>query len=985
MPAQGQLEIISPDGTVEFHTLDSAKGITNVGRHPDNDLVIDSPDVALFHAILDHRQQICRIVILSAEKEMRLDGQRLAPNVSTVVPAWGTLEVGGFMLILMEGTAAPARPAAPPPRPSHPVTQSPPPPIPQSPNLPISQSSDEYIIVELSEREWIIDVEQTATFTITIANGGPIVATFGVHVEGIDQTWVDVTPAQVNLNEGERETVTVYITPPRHPSSRAGLHHLAIVVTSPNYSGRSSRTSATLTVNPYYEFTLGELSPRQQTVGGRPGEATIPVANKGNSEVPLRLEALDDERACSFEFQVPGEATSLARQAEMRLPPEETFAIPIYITPLSRPFIGLRKRSHSFTVTATMLEGQLTPRSLLGQIKVRPLIGPWLLLLFGLILASLIVIIFRPRIYDFQAEPEIIMAGEPVTLSWNASRFSGLRIESDTGDIIPPVETTEGQTVLYPGESQTYYLRAGNLLSQLISLFSKAEERSVVVDPVYPVIRVFSVDKDTIFTGENVVIRWEVLSAAEVILSANNNEEKLLSTEHTSERIVMPMQNPTNYTLRATNRYGFDTDSLEVSVLSPTPTPLPPPVIQRFAVAPLSVTEGQTVTLEWEAEGATKVFISGLEQEYPPSGTTIHAPPATTDYVLTAFYEAEGKSVSTVSNPVTVIVSPQPTPTPEPGKPQIEDFRVVPDEIVQGDNAQLVWAVTGDTTNIEISGPSLGTVSNLSAQGSLPVSAEATTFFILTAHNGDLSASQTVELTVLEPTPTPEPSPTPEPTLTPTPTPTPVPEPIIDYFVARGDENPDDVVQVDSPLTNTLRYKVVAGARIILSWSASNVPKVTLSKSGVGLGDQPPVGEFSTVGEATQYQLTAVNSAQVERLAFIQFVLRPVDIPPPPYNVQGPPQPTTPLPITWAYDPNYVDDIVGFRVYRADEPYTNFVRMADESVLDNTKREWVDSNPAECGQAYYLTAVYLDVEAIKQETDPSPDRWYSWPCPTPTP
>ena len=674
----------------------------------------------------------------------------------------------------------------------------------------------------------------------------------------------------------------------------------------------------------------------------------------------------------------------------MRLPPEETFAIPIHVTPLSRPLIGLRKRRHSFTVTATMLEGQLTPRSLLGQIKVRPLIGPWLLLLFGLILASLIVIIFRPMIYDFQVDPEVIMAGEPVTLSWSASRFSGLRIESDTGAIIPPVETTEGQTVLYPGESQTYYLRADNLLSQLISLFSKAEERSVIVDPVYPVIRVFSVDKDTIFTGENITIRWEVLSADEVILSANNNEEKLLSTEHTSERIVMPMQNPTDYTLRATNRYGFDTDSLEVAVLSPTPTPLPPPIIRRFAVAPLSVTQGQTVTLEWEAEGATKVFISGLEQEYPPSGTTIHVPPATTDYVLTAFYETEGKSVSTVSNPVTVIVSPQPTPTPEPDKPVIEDFRVVPAEIVQGDNAQvqLVWAVTGDTTDIEISGPSLGTVSNLSAQGSLPVSADATTFFILTAHNDDLSASQTVELTVLEPTATPEPSATPEPTLTPeppTPTPTPVPKPIIDYFVAEGVDNPDDVIQVESNPTS-IRYEVVTGATVKFSWSVQNVSKVTLLVDGESQGDRAPEGDFTTVmQQAATYELLARNVEDVERSRFIEIVLRPVPIPPPPYNVDGPLLPTTPLAITWEYDPNHVDDIVGFRVYRADEPYTNFVRVADESQLDNTKREWVDPSPAECGQAYYLSAVYLDVEAVKQETDPSPDRWYSWPCPTPTP
>ena len=41
MPKVDQLEIIAPDGRIYFHDLDPTRGITNIGSHPDNEIVID--------------------------------------------------------------------------------------------------------------------------------------------------------------------------------------------------------------------------------------------------------------------------------------------------------------------------------------------------------------------------------------------------------------------------------------------------------------------------------------------------------------------------------------------------------------------------------------------------------------------------------------------------------------------------------------------------------------------------------------------------------------------------------------------------------------------------------------------------------------------------------------------------------------------------------------------------------------------------------
>ena len=100
--------------------------------------------------------------------------------------------------------------------------------------------TDEMIVVELSEREWTVDVGQTAVLQVTIVNGGELVAQFNVEVEGLDPDWVIFSSSEVRLNERAQETVSIYITPPRSPASRAGTHVFSVVVSSPTYPGHKS-------------------------------------------------------------------------------------------------------------------------------------------------------------------------------------------------------------------------------------------------------------------------------------------------------------------------------------------------------------------------------------------------------------------------------------------------------------------------------------------------------------------------------------------------------------------------------------------------------------------------------------------------------------------------------------------------------------------------------------------------------------------------
>ncbi len=85
----------------------------------------------------------------------------------------------------------------------------------------------------------------------------------------------------------------------------------------------------------------------------------------------------------ALNFKYSGETVGSAQQAELRLMPEETAFDPGTDYALLRRLFGLRKRTYAHTITTTAISGQQTPRSLLGQVKTKPLLGPLPLALLG--------------------------------------------------------------------------------------------------------------------------------------------------------------------------------------------------------------------------------------------------------------------------------------------------------------------------------------------------------------------------------------------------------------------------------------------------------------------------------------------------------------------------------------------------------------------------------------------------------------------------
>ena len=566
------LEVISPAGEIKFYELDPAHGVTNIGRHPDNDVVIDSPSVAPFHAVLYHQQKPYQLIFvgeaqgrtrtLEAQETFQLDGFALiileaepAAGPAAGTPTAGVPASGGPTTGSSADLAAPRGPA--------PVVATPPPPAsaPQKPPADavagtaamgaagaigagslIPNRRDDIVIADFSEREFTLEVEQTATCNVTMINGGDIVATFVISVVGLDDTWVSITPSDMNLNEGQHGSAVVTITPPRRPSSRAGKHNFGIVVSSPDHPERVSQTSATLVIQPYFEFSLSDLSPKQQNIpyNKRAGNAKLSLANTGNSEVKFEVQAADDARACLFEFQVSDDEAPQARQIEVSVPSEVALPIRLSLAPAKRVFFGMQGVSYSYSVQAAAQVSTLSPRSVLGQAQSLPLIGPIHVAIVVILLAALIVMIFKPGINNFTAAPtkvlsSEIMAGKKVSLAWSVSAFTSATIDQGVG----LMKDGTGTVDIAPLKTTTYRLTAANLISMLIPPLVTTQDLTVIVDPVEPIVRL-TLSKNPVLEGETATVSWEVLNAQEVVLKINGTPETLTAEQYSGRRDVTP-------------------------------------------------------------------------------------------------------------------------------------------------------------------------------------------------------------------------------------------------------------------------------------------------------------------------------------------------------------------------------------------------------------------------------------------------------------
>jgi soluble lytic murein transglycosylase-like protein len=269
---------------------------------------------------------------------------------------------------------------------------------------------DEVLIVTLPARRWEVEPGDVVALPVTVFNNSRRKLSAHVYVEGwLDERWMVEPYVQATLEPGERITLELNLSPPRHVGTEAGDHPLAVVVRSPEEPLRMVRLGFTLRVLPFKRLAL--------EVRGMPGPAawwrraldvSVRLSNQGNCPLTVRLEGWTTTLAASL--RLPGSETFI-------LPPGGRLHAPLRLTVHRLPWIGLHSRELLFTVRACSDEGE-TLAQVRRSVEVHPILGLWQLAAIGALgtvaaASALLLVVVSVLLMRYAATPSPAVAGEP--------------------------------------------------------------------------------------------------------------------------------------------------------------------------------------------------------------------------------------------------------------------------------------------------------------------------------------------------------------------------------------------------------------------------------------------------------------------------------------------------------------------------------------------------------------------------------------------
>lgn len=753
--------------------------VVSIGSHPENELVLGGAGVLPFHATLVLEEGGTMRLIPIADGAPTLVAGADLQGAPAVLNATQSVQIGQHLLVFQPNGGGSLRVVI------HSLAEN------ETPIQTYNAGDESVILLHVLSGEAEVDVEQTALYELEVVNAGPIVASFAVMVKGAPDRWVEVLPNAFNLMEGERHRVQIRVTPPRHPDSTAGLHTLEVVAYSPNYSGQMQTASLALTINPYYEFAVGNLNPKDQRIPWRKrtGLTYLPIANQGNGPAEFNLLAVDDENGCSFDFCLSDEL-QLNRQATLQLQAGESADLPIQITPLKNPMFAMRNKRYHYTTTVQIPQKAATPQSISGSATSVPLFGWWSIVLSVATLLLVMFFLLQPNIRSFEAVAgkDVIELGDSTKLVWNVSPFA---TRLSLSNVETPISRGQVSLTVAPTQSTTYELVSGNWLSGLFGLDQKRSV-SVLVVPPSPQINVFEVDQTRVAEGKPVNVRWSVLEANEALLTIDGVVYSLPPDKFSGEQEVV-LEKDALITLEAKNASGSELRSYFINVVEPyininsftvwvrpdavAGNPLGPAMasvstggklfsrvdapdpnfpVKFVELVPDSgsdtgyrvtfnpavreeLQKGEQVILEWNIDGVDTVQIAPFTDALPSRGSQPFFPQESMNFVLTA---ESGDLKGIFMLPVKVYDG-------EPPKaPAIEFFRGAPLSMQGGGDVEFTWSVSGEWTNVNLSNADGILADNLNPVGFKKLNIKKTSTIILTAYNGTLSSAQPLEVTV---------------------------------------------------------------------------------------------------------------------------------------------------------------------------------------------------------------------------------------------
>lgn len=229
----------------------------------------------------------------------------------------------------------------------------------------------------------------------------------------------------------------------------------------------------------------------------------------------------------------------------------------------------------------------------------------------------------------------------------------------------------------------------------------------------------FSASPDDIATGQTSTLVWDTTNATSVTIDNG------IGAQPVSGSVVVQPTLTTTYTLTASGPGGTVSRPVTVTVTNR-------PIIS-FVGNPSLIVSGSPATLFWSVSNSRSIFIDNGVGFVAPSGSVDVFPTTTTTYTMTAVGNAGDSFAAVTVNVIEV--------------PKILSFTATPSAIAPGGTSTLEWSVSG------VDFATIDPVGGVFANGSIDVSPTKTTTYRITAKNEAGTATATVIVTVIVPTP----------------------------------------------------------------------------------------------------------------------------------------------------------------------------------------------------------------------------------------
>lgn len=200
--------------------------------------------------------------------------------------------------------------------------------------------------------------------TVTLENLGDVVEQYVVDLVGLEPDWYTAPGGTVGIFPQDHDDVRISVHPPRRPGVQAGSYSFRVRVRSRG-SAQEMVAQGRLELRGYAVFRL-DIMPHRQTARRR-GRYQVQLANTGNADTQLFLDARDAEEGCRFRFP-KDDAPIVAAGSRMELP--------LIVGPKRRPWVGPDHR-YELTVTARPQAGSGDPKTVTAQYTHHPLFESW--------------------------------------------------------------------------------------------------------------------------------------------------------------------------------------------------------------------------------------------------------------------------------------------------------------------------------------------------------------------------------------------------------------------------------------------------------------------------------------------------------------------------------------------------------------------------------------------------------------------------------